>query len=384
MSVGEKLIMLPGPTNVPSRVLLAMSRPVINHRGQEFHVLYNDIQEKIKKVYETENIVIILSASGTGGVEFATFNFLGRGDRVVVPILGEFSERLAEAVERAGAEVVRISVEYGRGVTLDQIRSVVERDSGITAIALVFNETSTGVSVWDVERIGSFAHERGILYIVDSISALGGVKLPTDRAYIDVHIAGSQKCIATPPGLSFVSVSKDAIEKSRRLKERRTYYFDLESYLKFHERSETPYTPALPLFFALDEALTMILEEGLENYHKRHEILSAAMYSALEALNIPIMPEKMFRSKTVVASRKWNNVDTKQLRRIMEEKYGVVVAGEIGSIKNVGLRIGVMGMVNAGHIIRTVSALEAALMDMKLIDRVGAGIEAALKVINSY
>ena len=384
MSVREKLIMLPGPTNVPSRVLLAMSKPIINHRGPEFHALYNDIQEKIRRVYETENVVIILSASGTGGVEFATFNFLGRGDRVVVPVLGEFSERLAEAVERAGAEVVRISVDHGKGVTLDQVRSVVESNSGVTAIALVFNETSTGVSIWDVEKIGSFAHERGLLYIVDSISALGGVRIPTDRAYIDVHIAGSQKCIATPPGLSFVSVSKDAIEKSKRLGEKRTYYFNLDSYLKFHERSETPYTPAVPLFYALDEALTMILEEGLENYHKRHEILSTALYSALEALSIPIMPEKMFRSKTVVAAKKWGNIDMKQLRKIMEEKYGVVVAGEIGSIKDVGLRIGVMGMVNAGHIIRTVSALEAALMEMRLINRVGVGIEAALKVINNY
>lgn len=373
--------MLPGPTNVPSRVLLAMSKPIINHRGPEFHALYNDIQEKIKKIYETENVVIILSASGTGGVEFGTFNFLGHGDKVVVPILGEFSERLAEAVEKTGAEVIRINVDHGKGVTLEDVKNVVESNSGVTSIALVFNETSTGVSVWDVEKIGQFAHEKGLLYIVDSISALGGVKLPTDKAHIDIHIAGSQKCIATPPGLSFVSVSKDAIEKSKQVKGTRTYYFNLESYLKFHERSETPYTPAVPLFFALDEALTMILEEGLDNYHKRHEVLSNAMYSALEALNIPIMPEKVFRSKTVVAARKWGNVDTKQLRRIMEEKYGVVVAGEIGSIKDVGLRIGVMGMVNAGHIIRTVSALEAALMEMKLIDRMGIGVEAAFKVI---
>jgi aspartate aminotransferase-like enzyme len=380
----EKLIMLPGPTNVPSRVLRAMSKPIINHRGQEFHELYNNIQEKLKKVYETENIVFVLSASGTGGVEFATFNFLNHNDKVIVPILGEFSERLAEAVDKTGAETIKIRVGHGKGVTVEQIKSVIETTPNVTAIALVFNETSTGVSIWDFEKIGLLAHEKNILYIVDSISALGGVKLPTDRAYIDVHITGSQKCIATPPGLSFVSVSKKAFEKSKQIKEKRTYYFDLEAYLKFHERSETPYTPAVPLFYALDEALTMILEEGLDNYQKRHEILSTAMYSALEALNIPIMPENEFRSKTVIATKKWNNVDTKQLRKIMENKYGVVVAGEIGSIKDVGLRIGIMGTVNVNHVIQTITALELSLKDMKIIDRVGAGIEAALKIINNY
>ncbi len=374
--------MLPGPTNVPSRVLRAMSKPIINHRGQEFHELYNNIQEKLKKVYETENTIFILSASGTGGVEFATSNFLGRGDKVIVPILGEFSERLAEAVDKTGAESIKIKVDHGRGVNVNQIKEIIETYPKITAIALVFNETSTGVSIWDFEKIGQLAYEKNILYIVDSISALGGVKLPTDKAHIDVHITGSQKCIATPPGLSFVSVSKKAFEKSRQIKEKRAYYFDLDAYLKFHERSETPYTPAIPLFYALDEALTMMLEEGLDNYQKRHEILSNAMYAALEALNIPIMPEKEFRSKTVVATRKWNNVDTKQLRRLMEDKYGVVVAGEIGSIKDVGLRIGIMGMVNVNHVIQTITALELALKDMKLIDHVGAGIEAALKIIS--
>jgi len=297
----EKLLMLPGPTQLPSSVLRAMAKPVISHRGFEFHELYRRVVDGLRYVFQTNSRVFILTASGTGGVEFAVTNFLDEKDEVIVPITGVFAERMSKAIANRGAKVIKLYVETGCHLTPNELERALEKNKDVTALSLVFNETSTGVATWDIVEIGKIAKEWGLLTIVDSISALGGVDIPTDKAGIDVHIAGSQKCIAAPPGLAFVAVSRYAEEKAQSI-DKGSFYFNFDAYTRFDEKLETPFTPAIPLLYALDEALRLMREEGLKNIFERHQKASEALYAALSSMGFKFVAKPDFRSRTVIAT----------------------------------------------------------------------------------
>ncbi len=374
----EKLLMLPGPTHLPNRVLRAMSRPVISHRGEEFHHLYESVEEGLRYVFQTRNNVFILTASGTGGVEFAVNNFIGRRDKVIVPITGVFASRMATAISRRGASVIKVDLGLGDHLTPEKLEEILRKHKDASVLSLVFNETSTGVSAWRIVEIGRVAKEHGLLFIVDSISALGGVDIPTDKAMIDVHIAGSQKCIAAPPGLSFVAVSSYAEEKAGEV-EPGSFYFDFSSYKRFASKSETPFTPAVPLLYALEESLKMIREEGLENVFKRHSRAAEALYAALSTLGFSFVAKPEFRSKTVIAAYPPRGVDAYRLKAELESKYGVVIAGGMGELKGKIIRIGVMGRVSTAAVTRTVSSLESLLYSLGVYEKIGDALRAALE-----
>jgi aspartate aminotransferase-like enzyme len=355
--------MLPGPTNVSDRVMRAMLRPVINHRGEAFNHLFMDMEQKSKHLFQTEAEVVILSSSGTGGVEAAVWNIIRPGDVAVVPVFGEFSDRLAETVELAGGRAVRVQSEFGTTPSLKQLQEATSSQEKLRALFLVHNETSTGVAIQYVEQAAKIAREQGAFVVVDAISSLGGYSIPVDKWGIDVCITASQKCLAAPPGLALVSVSrrvKDFAEKSPP----KTRYFDLARYIEYGSRAETPFTPALPIFYALDEALTELLEEGLANRVKRHEKSAKALYDGVEELGLKPFAREEVRSRTVVATLYPEGVDDKLFRKTMSAKYGVLVAGGFGTMKTKLFRVGCMGLVSESHVQTTLDAIKGTLKAM--------------------
>jgi len=375
--IEKKLIMVPGPTNVPDRVMRAMIKPMISHRGSEFKRLYDSLTENMRYVFQTQGDVYILTVSGTGGVECIIGNTVNPGDKVIIPVFGLFSERMKEAIIRRGGEPVVLPFPWGTAPTAERIREAVESEKDVKAIAVVYNETSTGVTVRDLPEIGKIAEENDLLLIVDAVSILGGDDLPVDRWKIDVCVTASQKCLACPPGLALFSVSEKAweiIEKTRR-----PFYFDMMMMRSFSQKSETPFTPAVPLLYALDEALKIIREEGLKNRFDRHKICSEAFYDAIEAMELKVFPEDNVRSRTVITFEKPGRVDGMTVRRIMEEKHGVVIAGGAGRLKEKTLRIGCMGIISETETLLTVNALEKALKEAGYTVEDNSGIEAACK-----
>lgn len=377
----KKLIMVPGPTNVADRVMTAMQKPMISHRSPEFRALYESIAGNLRYLFQTEGDVFVLTVSGTGGVEAAVSNSVNPGDKILVPVFGLFSERMKEAIVRRGGKPVEISLRWGTGPTADQIREVVNEESDLKGIAVVYNETSTGATVRDLQEIGETARENNLLFIVDAVSILGGDQLPVDEWNVDLCVTASQKCVACPPGLALVSVSEKAWKVIGETN--MPFYFDMFKMRSFGERKETPFTPAVPLFFALDEALRMIREEGLENRSSRHKMCSDTFYDAIDAMGLEAFPDEEVRSNTVIAFKKPEGLDNAEVRRIMSEQYDVVIAGGAGKLKETMFRIGCMGIVSEAETLLTVNALENALADLGHPVEKGVGLEAARRGFGS-
>ena len=377
----KKFMMIPGPTNVADRVMTAMQKPMISHRSPEFRALYESIAGNLRYLFQTEGDIFVLTVSGTGGIEAAVGNSVTPGDRILVPVFGLFSERMKEAIVRRGGKPVELSLGWGTAPTADQVREVVEQESDLKAIAVVYNETSTGATVRDLPEIGEIARENNLLFIVDAVSILGGDELPVDEWSVDLCVTASQKCVACPPGLALVSASEKAWEVIEETN--RPFYFDMVKMRSFSERSETPFTPAVPLFFALDEALRMTREEGLRNRFRRHKMCSDAFYDAVEALGLEVFPDEEVRSNTVIAFKKSEGLDNAEVRRIMSEEYDVVIAGGAGKLKEAIFRIGCMGIVSEAETLLTMNTLESALADLGYPVEKGTGMEAARRRFRS-
>ncbi|HKZ93927.1 MAG TPA: alanine--glyoxylate aminotransferase family protein [Candidatus Bathyarchaeia archaeon] len=373
----RQLIMLPGPTNVPDRVMLAMMRPMINHRGPEFAALLDSVTEGLKYVFETKEDVYVLTSSGTGAVECAISNVVDPGDKVIVPVFGFFSERLKDKVAHHGGKVVEIPVEWGKAPTTEQIETAIRKEKDVKLIAVVHNETSTGVTVHDLPEMAQVAVENNALLMADSISILGGDHLPVDKWEIDLCVTGSQKCLAIPPGLAMISVGKRAWEAIEKKKVKPPYYFALPSIRDHWLRKETPFTPAISLYYALNESLKMIREEGLEKRFQRHATCAKAFYAGFEALGLKPFAAEHVRSNTVVTVSSPYGVDVNKVREIMKERYKVVIAGGLGKIRQSILRVGCMGAISEVEVLTTINALGNTLTDLNHPVQLGAANEAA-------
>ncbi len=378
----EYLSMLPGPTNVPNRVMRAMLAPIINHRSEDFVRLYTDVVDKTQQVFETGNDIVALSASGTGAVEAGVINIVRPGDKVIIPVNGEFSGRLAQLIEGQGARVVKLQTPPGTNATLDQIREAFDNNADVKAFYVVHNETSTGTMVSYLDRISDLTSRNGAMYVVDSVSLLGGAPLPVDKWNIDVCMTGAQKAIAAPPGISPISVSPKA-KKFMMDDPPKTIYFNLARYFKYYAESRhTPFTPALPLLYAYREALAMLLEEGLENAFRRHKVCSDALYEGLGAMGLEPFAKKEDRSISIVALNYPDGLDDGKFRKTLAEKFKVLVAGGFGDLKGKVFRVGCMGEVGPYHVMRTISAISSTLDMMGLPADGRAGLDAAQKKLD--
>ena len=369
--------MLPGPTNVPDRVMRAMLAPIINHRSDDFVELYTDVVEKTQQVFQTKNDIVALSASGTGAVEASVINIVKKGDKIIIPVNGEFSGRLAELIEAQGAHVIKLQTPPGENATFDKIKEAFDNNKDVKAFYVVHNETSTGTMVNYLDRISDLTSRNDAMYVVDSVSILGGVNLPVDKWNIDVCMTGAQKAIAAPPGISPISISPKA-KKYMIANPPPTMYFNLARYFKYYEESKhTPFTPALPLLYAYREALTIMLEEGLEHVFKRHKICSDALYSGLSAIGLTPFAKKEDRSISIIALNYLDGLEDKIFRDTLAEKFRVLVAGGFGNLKGKVFRVGCMGEVNKYHVMRTISAISSTLAMMGYDADAQAGLNTA-------
>lgn len=373
--------MLPGPTNVPDRVMNAMLSPIINHRSDDFRTLYRDVVDKTQRVFQTSNDVVILTASGTGAVEASVINIVKKNDRIIIPVCGEFGGRLADLIENWGGNSIRINAKLGENPPLSQIENAFETNKDIKALYAVYNETSTGTTLRYLEKLGEICSRYGSLFIVDAVSILGGDELPVDRWGIDVCVTASQKALAAPPGLAPISISPRA-KKQMLESPPPTQYFNLKRYFKyFVESGETPFTPALPLLSAYQEALRIVLEEGLERRVERHKRCANAFYTGLTELGFTPFAHPEARSNVVIAFNYIPDMEDKTFRKILGEHFRVLVAGGFGELKGKVFRIGSMGEVDRYHVVRTLSSI-ALTLKMMGIQTESEAIPIALKVLN--
>jgi aspartate aminotransferase-like enzyme len=381
MDLEDTLLMMPGPVPVAPRVLRAMSKPMINHRSAEFAGIYADCREVLSSVFQTKNDIFLLSGSGTAGMEAAVGSLVENGDKVIAIENGKFGERFKDIAARY-AEVVPVVFEWGLPIDLEIVKEKLEE--GAKAITLVHNETSAGI-LNPAAEIGKLAKKYDALFIMDGVTSLGGDDVKVDEWGVDIAVVGSQKCLAAPPGLAAVSVSEKAFEIMKEVT-KKPYYTDLLAYKKSGDKPkpETPYTPAIPLFYALQEALHIIKEEGVEARIKRHKTLSESLRAAVAELNIEMFPqlnEYSHYSNTVSAMKAPAGIDGEDIKSGMK-KRGIIIAGGQERLKSKIFRIGCMGNVTARDVLSTIQQLEIVLNERGYIDNLGAGVEAATRVID--
>jgi len=379
MDIEDTLLMIPGPVKVAPRVLRAMSRPMISHRSGEFGAIYNDCRGLLKEFFETKNEVVVMTGSGTVGMDAAVGSIIGREDKIVTISNGKFGERFTEIGERYG-RAIPVKFEWGTPFDLDKVKAVLEE--GAKAVAMVHNETSIGLTN-PAKEVSRLARKHDAIFIVDGISSIGGNEFLTDTWEIDIAITGSQKALAVPPGLAMVSVSPRAEDRFQA--KSASYYADLKAHLKSARKSpaQTPYTPAVPLFYALQEALHMAVEEGFAARRARTANQAEAVRSAAKALDIELFPqvnEQSHYSNTVTAMKMPEGVTDDKLRGGMK-KQGVVVSGGQEQLKGKIFRIGTMGVCSTPDILRTIQTLELVLAKEGRLAERGAGVEAAGKVL---
>jgi aspartate aminotransferase-like enzyme len=357
----EYLVMLPGPTNVPNRVMNAMLAPIINHRGDDFRQLYRTIVEKIKMTFQTQSDIVLLTTSGTGAVEASVVNLIKKGDKAIVPVGGEFGSRLADLIDSWGGKAIRVTAPYGENPRYDKIEDALEQNKDTKAIYAVYNETSTGTTMRDMGKIGNLCSSHGAFYVVDAVSILGGDELPVDKWNIDVCVTASQKGLAAPPGISPISIS-DRAKKYMLSNPPSILYLNLKRYFKYYEESfETPFTPALSLFYAFNEALDIVLEEGLDRRIERHRSCANAFYSGLSVIGLPPFAKEEARSNVVIAAKYIDGMDDKKFRTLLAKDFRVLIAGGFGELKGKVFRIGSMGEVNKYHVTRTLASIISAM-----------------------
>ena len=351
---------IPGPTPCPEEVLQAMTRQMVNHRGKEFGDLTQQITAKLKGFFQTKGDVFILTGAGTGGMEAAIVNTLSPGDKVLAVSIGVFGDRFAEIAEVFGAEVTRLSFEWGQSADPNAVRQALEKDASIKAVLLTHNETSTGVTN-DLANLTAVVKAFDKLLLVDAISGLGSIDLPTDVWQCDVVITGSQKGWMVPPGLTMLSVSEKAWQAHSQAKMPR-YYWDFARARSFLEKGgQTPWTPAVSVFYALATALEMMEQEGLPNIFARHARVAKEAREGVKSLGLSLFADESVASNTVTAVRVPEGVDGKKLVQILREENGVVLAGGQKSLEGKIFRIGHLGWVNEADIQDVIAALRVAL-----------------------
>jgi aspartate aminotransferase-like enzyme len=357
----EYLVMLPGPTNVPNSVMNAMLAPMINHRSDDFRILYKTIVEKTQKVFQTSSDIVLLTTSGTGAVEASVVNLIKKGDKAIIPVNGEFSTRLADLIDSWGGQAIRISSAPGENPPYDRFEEMFEKHKDIKVIYAVYNETSTGTTIRYMDKLGELAARKGAYFVADAVSILGGDELPVDKWNIDICVTASQKALAAPPGVAPISINKRA-KKFMQENPPPTQYLNLKRYFKYYEEHyETPFTPALPLYYAFREALGIVLEEGLENRIRRHRICAEAFYAGLSALGLTPFAKPDARSNMIIAVNYLQDIDDKKFRGLLSSEFKVLVAGGFGDLKGKVFRIGSMGEVGRYHVMRTISSIASAM-----------------------
>jgi aspartate aminotransferase-like enzyme len=380
----KRYLMTPGPTPVPSEVLLAQARPMIHHRTPDFNNVVRECVEGLKYVFQTEKSdVLIFASSGTGAMESAIANCFCPGDKVLVGYNGKFGQRMAQISEAYGLDVTVLEYGWQQVVDPTDVAAFLKENPNTRGIIVTQSETSSGV-LNDVQAVGAIVKDYpDCVLIVDSITGIGAVECKTDEWGLDVVMTGSQKGLMLPPGLAAVTVSP----RAWRAYERSTlpkFYFDWKKYLKNLEKDTTPFTPAVSLMIGLAESLKLMREEGLENIIARHARLAEATRAGCEALGLELFAPIEGRGNAVTPVWVPEGIDGKKLVSTMKNTYGVTIAGGQDDYAGRIFRVGHLGYFGDFDIITTLAALEMTLGELGYEFEAASGIKAAEAVLTRY
>ena len=370
-------LMIPGPTPVPERVLQALGRHPVGHRSSEFSAVVQRTGEQLQWLHQTANDVLVITGSGTAAMEAGIVNTLSRGDRVLCGENGKFGERWVKVAQAYGLQVDVIHAEWGEPLDPDAFRDalVADRERAVKAVILTHSETSTGV-INDLQAIAGHVKAHGTaLTIVDCVTSIGAADVPVDRWGLDVVASGSQKGYMIPPGLAFVSLSERAWAACER-SDLPKFYLDLKRYRQAAAKHSNPFTPAINLYVALETALTMMQDEGLEAIVRRHARLRAATQAGVEALDLKLLAGREHGSPAITAVVPGG--DAERIRKRMKERFDILLAGGQDHLKGRIFRIGHLGHVCNRDILTAIASLESVVTELGTgAATPGAGVAAA-------
>ena len=364
LNPGKRVLMGPGPSDVHPRVLKAMATPLVGHLDPDFLTIMNETKVMLKEIFQTENeFTIALSGTGSAGMEACLVNILEPGDKAIVCVNGLFSERMVEIVKRCQAEPIIVESEWGTIVEPEQVERTVKKAGKVKLIAVVHAETSTG-ACQPLEELGALAKKTNTLFVVDTVTSLGGIPVKVDKWQIDVTYSGTQKCLSCPPGLSPVSFSENAFSViNHRQHKIQSWYLDVKL-LRDYWGKERFYhhTAPISMVYALREALRLVLQEGLENRFARHKFHSNALVAGLEAMGLKMVVSADYRLPELNAVYIPKEINDLTVRRALLNEYGIEIGGGLGKFKGKVWRIGLMGYTSKKeNVMLFLSALEDIL-----------------------
>ena len=367
----KRYLFTPGPTPVPPEVLAAMAAPVVHHRSPDFRPVYERCLARLREVCRTRSDVLLFTASGTGAFESAVVNLVSPGEPHLVVSAGSFGERWAAMTTAYGADVDQLRYEWGETPDPDDVRArLAERES--KAVWVVQSETSTGV-VADIQAIAAAAKQAGALVVVDAVSSLGAVPCETDAWGLDVVVSGSQKALMTPPGLGLAAVSDTALAATGSSPR---FYFDWKRTRDAQRKLDAPFTPAVSLVAALDVALGLLLDEGLDAAFERHVRLGRAARAGVKAMGFELFSPDEDRSAVVTAVR---SPDSAEIISGLRTRFGITLAGGQGDLKGKIFRIGHIGWFDVFDITTALAAIEIVAADLGADIERGVAVTAALE-----
>jgi len=370
----KKRLFTPGPTPVPENVMLRMAAPIIHHRNPEFMEILERVHEDLKYLFRTTQPVVVMTCSGTGGMEAAVSSLFRQGDKVITINGGKFGERWGELVRIYTGSCVEEMVEWGTAISPERIGELLDEHPDAIGICITHSETSTGTAS-DVKALCSAIHEKSdALILVDGITAIGAHEFHFDDWGADICITGSQKGLMMPPGLALVAVSERAQDIINNRKGLPQYYLSLKKALKAHTGNDTPFTPAVSLIIGLDEALQMLRKEGIENVWLRHEQLANACKLGCEALGMSLFSNSPSFAVTAV----WlpEGVDWKQFNNTLKIRNGITVAAGQDDYAGRIFRISHLGYYDELDMLTVIGGLERSLRMMEIPFETGSGVSA--------
>lgn len=373
----KRRLLTPGPTAVPEETLLELAKPVFHHRTAEMREILREVEENLQYIYCTKSPVVVLTSSGTGGMEAALVNTVSPGQKVICLIGGRWGERWRHICKAYGFEAISVEVEYGQAIPPAKLEQALKEHPDAVAVCSTLSETATGVG-HDIESFGKLVKDTSALFLVDGISGLGVMECRTDDWHVDMCVTGSQKALMMPPGLGFVSVSEKAAKVINANEDRRVFYFDLKKALNKLESFDTPYTPANTMIRALGVSLKQLREEGIENVWARHAHLAEATRAGMQAMNLELFAERPATGLTV--AKVPENVDGVALLQKLEKEYGIKLAGGQDTLKGKIIRLAHMGYADQFDVLAALSGLELVLLDAGHNLEAGAGVAAAQRV----
>ena len=369
----KKRLFTPGPTPIPEKIALRMAEPIIHHRSSEFNEILTRVHQNLRYLFQTSGPVLVLTSSGTGGVEATFVSLFSTGDMIIAVNGGKFGERWVEMPKRFGLHVAELKVAWGSAPTEDQVLELLRKHPDAKAVYLTHSETSTGAAT-DVKSLARVIRENShALVCVDGITAIGAHELRFDEWGIDACVTGSQKGLMIPPGLAFVALSQRAIDRMAASNLPK-FYFDLRKAYASYQKNDTPWTPAASLIIGVDAALEMIRAEGIENVWRRHERMATAVRAGIRALGLNLFSEVPSFAVTPV----WlpEGVAWKSFNHILKDTYGITVAGGQDDYAGKIFRISHLGYYDELDMLAVVGAIERTLAECGWKFAAGSGVRA--------